>query len=49
MTINMNKTNNLDQISDDDSANILDKPLSCKKTTPKSQILYPQPHKKLRK
>jgi hypothetical protein len=45
---NQHEQNNLDQISDDDSVEILDKSPSCKKTRPKSPIPCSQPHKKLR-
>ncbi|RHN78212.1 putative transcription factor B3-Domain family [Medicago truncatula] len=47
---NQHEQNNFDQqSSDEDSIEILDKSPSCKKKTrPKSPIMCPQPHKKLR-
>ncbi|XP_045802371.1 B3 domain-containing transcription factor VRN1-like [Trifolium pratense] len=45
---NQHEENSFDQISDDDSIEILDKSPSCKKTRPKSPIPCSQPHKKLR-
>ncbi|CAJ2672736.1 unnamed protein product [Trifolium pratense] len=46
--VNQHEENSFDQISDDDSIEILDKSPSCKKTRPKSPISCSQPHKKLR-